>query len=309
MKHIFIINPVAGKSNQTKPIAAKINELFLNNEIEGTYRIETTSGIGDATRIARKYALSNEDIYLYACGGDGTLNEVLNGCFGYDNVHLTSIPIGTGNDFVKSFAYDAIKDFLDLNQMVHAKEKIIDVLEVDGRYAINIINAGFDAAIAKNMKKFKKLPLVNGSSAYNISLIYSFFTSLRNKMQFVIDDELQSDREYTFSVLANGQYYGGSYKAAPFSDMQDGLIDIILIPTLSRFKILKLINIYKRGEHLQTMYKDIIHFKRGRKVEILSKKPLTLCIDGEMSEYTNPTITIHSASLKFMLPSTYTNKS
>lgn len=302
MKHIFIVNPVAGKFNQTKIISSRVNELFLHNTIEGTYRIETTKGVGDATRIARKYAETLEEINLYACGGDGTLNEVLNGCFGYENVHIAIIPIGTGNDFVKSFGSNAENDFLDLAQMLDAKEMVIDALEVNGRYSLNIINAGLDANIAKNVNKFRRVPFISGSSAYNLSLVYCFFTSMKNQFRFLVDGKLQKDFDYTFSVMANGQYYGGSYKAAPLSDMQDGWIDLILIPTISRGKILQLINVYKRGEHLAEAYHDIVHFMRGKRIEILSKKPVTICIDGEITQFVDPIITIHPSSVKILIP-------
>lgn len=302
MKHIFIVNPVAGKFNQTKIIAHRVNEIFLNNVIEGTYRIETTKGVGDATLIARKYAETNEEICLYACGGDGTLNEVLNGCYGYANVHLAIIPIGTGNDFVKSFGLGAESHFLDLDQMLHAKTRVIDVLEVNGRYSLNIINAGLDANIAKNVTKFRRLPFINGAGAYNLSLVYCFFTSMKNQFRFMIDGKLQQDFDYTFSVMANGQFYGGSYQAAPLSDMQDGFIDIVLIPTIARRKILKLIGVYKRGEHLQEEYQDIVHYMRGNRIEILSKKPVTICIDGEIAQFEKPIITIHPSAVKILIP-------
>lgn len=302
MKHIFIINPTAGKSDQTKSITKEVNKLFMDYEIDGTYRIECTKCPGDAKKIAHKYAQSNEEVRIYACGGDGTLNEVLNGCFGYDNVAIAPIPIGTGNDFVKSFGPDGKKAFLNLKEMLTCGEQKIDVLEANGNYGINIINIGLDAQIAANVIRFKKLPFVSGKNAYNISLLYCFFTSMKNSMQFLVDGKTQKEKEFTFSVMANGQYYGGSYQAAPFSDMQDGLIDLVLIPTVSRTKILKLMNIYKNGEHLNGEYDQLVRFKRCRKVEVLTNKAINVCVDGEIIPLVHPVITIHPQSLRLIFP-------
>lgn len=302
MKHIFIINPTAGKSDQTKYIANMVNTIFMEEDIEGTYRIEVTKGVHDATDIARHYAMSNEPVRIYSCGGDGTLNEIVNGIVHYENVELAPVPIGSGNDFVKSFDQNAITAFLDLKALIKASARKIDLLEVNGHFSINVINIGFDSSIAQNMVRFKRLPLVGGAKAYDISVFYSFMTSIKNRFEIIADGIRLPHKNYTFAVMANGQYYGGSYRAAPLSDMQDGLIDLVLIPSVSRLKILQLMNVYKRGDHLQEQYQKIVHYRQCHEVQVEADHEINVCIDGEIKKLKNPKIIVHPNHLKLVVP-------
>lgn len=302
MKHIFIINPTAGKSDQTKYIANMVNKIFMEEDIEGTYRIEVTKGVHDATDIARHYAMSNEPVRIYSCGGDGTLNEIVNGIVHYENVELAPVPIGSGNDFVKSFDQNAITAFLDLKALIKASARKIDLLEVNGHFSINVINIGFDSSIAQNMVRFKHLPLVGGAKAYDISVFYSFMTSIKNRFEIIADGIRLPHKNYTFAVMANGQYYGGSYRAAPLSDMQDGLIDLVLIPSVSRLKILQLMNVYKRGDHLQEQYQKIVHYRQCHEVQVEADHEINVCIDGEIKKLKNPKIIVHPNHLKLVVP-------
>lgn len=307
MKHIFIINPSAGKSDQTKYIANMVNKIFMEEDIEGTYRIEVTKGVYDATKIARHYAMSNELVRIYSCGGDGTLNEIVNGIVHHENVELAPVPIGSGNDFVKSFGQNAIPAFLDLKALIQASARKIDLLEVNGHFSINVINIGFDSSIAQNMVRFKRLPLVSGAKAYDISVFYSFMTSIKNRFEIIADGIRLPHKNYTFAVMANGQYYGGSYRAAPLSDMQDGLIDLVLIPSVSRLKILQLMNVYKRGDHLKEQYQKIVHYRQCHEVQVEAEHEINVCIDGEIKQLKDPKIIVHPNHLKLVVP-TITNE-
>ena len=308
MQHIFIVNPTAGKTDATKHIAKAVNQLFMNHEIEGTYRIEATQSPGHATSIAKKYAQSNQPVTLYACGGDGTLNEVLHGIIGYENVILAHIPCGSGNDFIKAFGEPAKEDFNNIASLIKGKTVRIDVIQVNDHYSINVANVGLDATIAFNVVNYKKLPLINGKRAYQLSLATSFFTSTKHDIEVLVDGKKEKEDCFTFVVAANGKYYGGSYCVAPLSDMQDGLLDIILVPKISRIKILQFMNIYQKGEHLADKYSDMIHFKRAKKIELISSHPLKVCIDGEAVEYTNPVIQVLPSAIKFLVPAKYCNQ-
>lgn len=306
MQHIFIINPTAGKSDATKQISKTVHQLFMNKEIKGTYRIETTSYPLEASEIARRYAEGGEEVTLYACGGDGTLNEVLNGSVGYDNVTLAHLPIGTGNDFIKYFGPTAKKDFLDLKSLMNGHTVEVDVLDVSGQYALNVANIGLDAMIAFNANKFKRIPLITGKGAYQISLAYSFFTSTSHKMKIVVDGIEEQEDTFTFVVCANAKYYGGSYCAAPFADIQDGYMDVILIPKIARSKILRLMKVYEKGEHLNGKYRDLIVYHKAKKVEIFADRTLEVCVEGEDISIKNPVIQIADKKMKLLVPKKYT---
>ena len=254
MQHIFIINPKAGKTDQTENIIKAVQQLYANHEFEGTYIIERTNSREETINIAKKYAESGKEVVLYACGGDGTLNDVLNGSIGHDNVTLTHLPTGTGNDFIKYFGIDAKEGFANLKELMNGKVIDTDVIKIGEHYSLNLTNVGLDAVIAQNVSKFKKIPFIKGKRAYKLSIAYSFFTSTKHYMDIIIDGNKEEENCYTIAVFANSKYYGGSYYASPFSDIQDGLMDVILLPKLSRLGILKILPVYEKGKHLEEKY-------------------------------------------------------
>ena len=101
MTHLFIINPAAGSRDRTKEYSATIHEICDAKGLD--YRIEVSKAPGDCTRLTREAALTGEEYRVYACGGDGTLNEVVAGAAGHENVAVTVFSGGSGNDFVKLF--------------------------------------------------------------------------------------------------------------------------------------------------------------------------------------------------------------
>ena len=107
MKHIFIINPHAGKRDQTSRIYEIADHLREAHGLECACML--TDRPGGATEMARKLAEAGEAVRLYACGGDGTIHEVANGIAGFDNAAMTCVPAGTGNDFLKNFGPDMEK--------------------------------------------------------------------------------------------------------------------------------------------------------------------------------------------------------
>ena len=151
MKDVFIVNPKSGKNIQYELIK-EIKEHFQGKRII----IEKTKGLEHATFIAKKYALSNEPVHLFVCGGDGTLHEVINGCAEKENVTISVIPIGTGNDFVKYFEDLKREDFLNLANYSEPEYIDCDLKKVNGEYSINTVSFGFDVEVAKQVNELKK---------------------------------------------------------------------------------------------------------------------------------------------------------
>ena len=116
--------------------------------------------------------------------------------------------------------------------------------------------------------------------AYNLALAYMFFISGK-KLNIRIEtggETLDFSGEYILTLAANGQYYGGGYRGAPQAVFDDGLLDIVLIDTVSRLKILNFVSRYKRGEHLDLPF---VHVFKGNKMTVVSDKPVVICADGE----------------------------
>ena len=146
MKHIFIINPSAGKNDSRQRIYAMAEALREKHGLD--VRCMLTASVGHAATLARGLAESGEEVRLYACGGDGTVNEVANGIAGYANAAMTCIPIGTGNDFLKNFGADYEK-FLDAENLWNGVTQALDLIDCSGRYCLTIACSGIDARIAE----------------------------------------------------------------------------------------------------------------------------------------------------------------
>jgi len=304
IRHLFILNPEAGIRNPVEEATKRIKEAFILNthRSDETYDIVLTKKKGDATEIARKACLDNPGFTrIYACGGDGTLNEASSGMVGAENVALCPVPVGSGNDFVRYF--DLPKEqFLDVKRLIHQEPIPCDLLKCDDFYALNNISAGLDAITGKRQQKVKKLPLVSGGAAYKLALGYSFLSAMKNPITFEIDDEpiTIGEGNVTLAVLGNGRFYGGGFKATPLADISDGLMDFITVPTISRLEFLKYVGDYKNGRHLETM--PFVTYKKCRKLKMISPQPITLQADGEIHLKENPTIEILRGAIQLIVP-------
>ncbi len=292
MKHIFIINPMAGKGKATELIPV-IEDYFKDKADE--YRIQVTDYPGHATEIAREYS-SIEECRIYSVGGDGTVNEVVNGIAGTQS-SLGVIPAGSGNDFIRSITttYN-INDILV--NTINGEVKNIDLAKANNKYFINISSIGFDADVVVNADKFKKVSGITGSMAYVISIIYTVIQKRISKIKIHIDDS-EMELKLLLAAIANGKFYGGGMLAAPEAKIDDGLFDICLISEASRFQILSLFPKYIRGEHGQLKE---VQFLRGKKIKIESSEDLRLNIDGEIFPSFNIEFEIIEKGIKVIFP-------
>ena len=299
-KHFFVINPEAGKVNISEKISKDINEIFKNSTDQ--YKIYITKGKNDATNFTKKICESEDgNLRFYACGGDGTLNEVINGVIGYDNASVSVIPYGTGNDFVRNF--ESTINFYDIKKQINSDIEEVDLLNVNGLYSVNLCNIGFDAKVAENMVKFKKFPFINGQGAYTLSVFYSLIHKMHNTLDILIDDKELIHGDFLLCVIANGSSYGGGYVGAPLAKINDGLVDLCIIKKMSRLRLVKLINLYKEGKHLDS--KDLegyVIYKKCKKINIKSNKNFTTCVDGEIFIDNNLDISLENKAIKFLIP-------
>ena len=218
-KHYFIINPKAGKSDVSKEVVYEIEKAFKDSEDE--YSIYITKERNDAKYYTKSICNKEKDenLRFYACGGDGTLNEVINGLVGFDNASVSVVPHGTGNDFVNNFEKSI--EFYDIKRQMSFKPNKIDLIKINDTYAVNLCNIGFDAMVAENMNKFKKLPLINGQGAYTLSIFYSSFHKMTSNLEIIIDNREIIKGKFLLCVVANGLTYGGGYKGAPIAEIND----------------------------------------------------------------------------------------
>ncbi len=309
-KHFVIINPAAGSKDRRDVISASARRDIKDGEVE----IAVTKCRGDAADIVcnRLRGLGDDEfLRIYACGGDGTVSEVVTGIYrsGKSNCALAVVPIGSGNDFVKYFDGVPQSRFRSLGEMSKAPYEEVDALllsdEATGTslVSLNMISFGFDAAVADGMNKYRRLPFMGGSGAYNLAIVDSLFRKRRHAFRVVADgEELPSPKEgYLFVIAGNGRYYGGGFKASPIGNIQDGKLDLVRIRTVSVPTFALLINKFRQGRHLEEMKQYASHQCCGT-VKVLADGPIKGNIDGEVVSMTNPTVTVLRGAVKLIIP-------
>lgn len=295
MKHVFVVNPNAGQGINT----AELNEKLKKLNIE--YDIYETKYPRDATRYVRERCKSGEDIRFYACGGDGTLKEVMEGIIGCENASMTCYPVGSGNDFIKCFG--GKEKFSDLSKLVHGKTRKIDVIKVNDEYCINACHFGFDSAVAKTMSQVKRKKIIGGRNAYVTGVIKALVCNMKTKGKIVADGEVMAEGEYLLCAITNGQYVGGMFKCAPRASTDDGLLELCLIKPVSRLTFIKLVKYYADGTYLDDpRFDGLIKYKRCKKAEVFAENGFAVSLDGELMETTSFTAEAVPQAVSFAVP-------
>ena len=295
MKHLFIINPAAGSYNRTDEYSQVIHKICRARKL--SYEIRVSTAPGEAIRIAREAAETGEELRLYACGGDGTLNEVVAGAAGHDNVAVTVFSGGSGNDFVKIF--DDPRAFFDLHRLMDADEATFDLIRCNGDIALNICSVGLDARIGTDVSGYKRLPLLHGFRAYAASAVVNVVKGIAEHYVVEIDGE-QLDGEFTFVCVCNGRFYGGGFNPVPEADPSDGLLDVLVVDKVSRSQVPSLIGKYKNGR-----YRELSHVARYMKtdrVKILCDKPTPINLDGELRTAQTIEMKVAEEKIRFFCP-------
>ena len=293
MKHIFIINPAAGSRDRTKEYTAAIETHCQGLD----YAIHVSQGPGDCTRLAKEAAESGEEVRIYACGGDGTLNEVAAGAAGHTNAAVTVFSGGSGNDFVKLFSQP--EAFRDLEKLLDCEEATFDMIRCNEDLALNICSVGLDARVGTDVANYKRLPLLSGFRAYAVSTVVNVIRGISEHYVVQIDDKCY-DEDFTMICACNGRFYGGGFNPVPEADPTDGLLDILLVTKVSRLLVPKVIGKYKNGEY-KNLPHLIRHFKAD-KVRILCDKETPINLDGELRLGQTVEIRIAEEKLRFFYP-------
>ena len=299
MKHVFIINPAAGKENSYEEIKNALEALSVPVD----YELYLTREPGDATAYIREYCESYKSpVRFYACGGDGTLNETVNGVVGFSHASLGCYPCGSGNDFVKY--YGGKKHFLDVESLVMAEEEYIDLMRVGDRYAINATHFGFDSCVADTMMKVRRKKLIGGKNAYTTGVVVGLFKGMKNLCKVSVDGELLNpDGKILLCTVANGQYVGGSFRCAPRSVDNDGMLEVCLVKPVSIFTFLNLIGEYSKGTHLDDpRFDKYLEYRRGHQIHIEAPEGFLYSFDGELIGENDFTVEVVPSAIRFAVP-------
>lgn len=285
MRTVTIYNPAAGKGNAGKGIDG--------------YR---TKAPGDCRRFVRAECEAEPNTHFVVCGGDGTLNEAVCGIMDAgagQSAALTVNPCGSGNDTVKSLPKLAEGIILPL-----------DLIRINDGYGINMINIGFDCNVVSSAGKFKKKWKIAGKLSYILGVITEFLKPFGEYFMISALCEDGDRFEYQGSTLlcaiCNGEWCGGSFHNSPYSDMSDGLLEMLLVKKTSRFNFLKLIGSYKNGTLIDRAtgrpprgYEDIVIFRRIKELTI--KGTARICTDGEVVETKSATVSVLPQAIRYMV--------
>lgn len=272
----FILNPTAGKG---KPVnnMDKIEE-FLNKK-KIAYKIHKTLYPFHAIELAKTLS-SNGSENIIAVGGDGTVNEVLNGISDLEKCNLGIIPSGTGNDFSKfiNLPNDPIKA---MEVILNSTPQYTDYLILNNeKKVLNVTGMGMDVTVLERCKRMK---LLKGKFQYIISLIITLLKFKWYNFKVSVDGKQEKDKTVMLIAACNGKYFGGGIPVSPKSDISDNYINLIIINKMSKWKIPFCLISFLRGNFLQYKFAENILCKE---ISIKYDNPYqSTNIDGELYKY------------------------
>ena len=298
MKHLFIVNPVAGGRDRTEEVTAAAQAVLGPAGLE--FEVYRTKAPMDAVEKIRAEAKVCDDLRVFACGGDGTLNECVNGAAKLENVSVTSYPGGTGNDFIKAFGDDRER-FFDLAQLVYGEIRKFDLIETCGRYSINICSVGADARIGTDVHKYSSIPVLGaGPMAYVTSLVVNVIKGLNQPVK-VTSRELCYEGMSAIVTACNGQYYGGGFRPSIDARPDDRKMEMFVVKELKLHQFAALIGKYSKGKWREIPEDKLVHFYTDN-ILIETPEPVVVNVDGEALYSDHINFTLVPAGVNFIVP-------
>ncbi|MBQ3100838.1 MAG: hypothetical protein IJC50_07610 [Clostridia bacterium] len=284
MRKIMILNPAAGHGDADK----------LSSP-DGNISVYKTKCIGDAERYVAEECRKDPETHFIVCGGDGTVNEVVNGIMNAnagDTAMFSIVPTGTGNDFIK-------------NGLEKHKCHKVDVISINGKYAVNMINIGFDCDVVEKTQFYKQKH--SGSTAYLMGVGNVLFHKMGQFFRITYtdtDDQSKSiEQECLLCAVANGAYAGGGFNFAPNSAVNDGVLDVLIVDKISRIKFLSLIGNFRAGKFispegvLKKGFDNAMKYIKCTSIKVENTR--TVCIDGEVAEADFADITVLPKAINY----------
>lgn len=278
----LIVNPVAGAGRTAKKWP-RIMRLLENIGLH--FEHDMTEAPGHARELAKSAANKGYELVV-SVGGDGTVNEVVNGLFDEGNnanVTLGIISTGTGGDYIRTVGiprtYEGACQCLMSPRKLAVDVGMIEYMN-DGltvkRLFVNFAGLGFDAEIVRaTTQRFKAL---GSTASYLTGLLTTLLLYKNKKVSLIVDGET-ADRKICTVLMSNGKYGGGGMFAAPDADLSDGLLDVLIIGDLTKPDLLRSLPRVYKGSHLTH---PKVTIKKAREIEIRSAEPVLVQADGEL---------------------------
>lgn len=268
----FILNPVAGKG-KTLSVMKKLEKMLNQNGINFT--VHNTAYPYHATNIVASLTAGDCDNVI-AVGGDGTVNEVLNGISNFDKCKMGIIPCGTGNDFAKFVGIP--KDPICAMKLILNNNAVYtDFLLLNDKRVMNITGMGMDATVLERCKKMK---IIKGKFQYYVALIVTLLNFKWYNFKISVDGGEEKDKTVMMIAVCNGKYFGGGMPISPKSDVCDNKMNVIIVNKMSKWKIPAALLGLMRGKILKYDFvENILCEKVHIKTDTLN---YAINIDGEL---------------------------
>jgi len=299
MKHLFIINPTAG-GNKSRLEETTSNIRAFTDSLQDASEVYLTKAPLDACRKIAEDAGLTDRLHVYACGGDGTLNECANGAANRKNVAITHYPRGTGNDFIRTFGQENVHKFQDLRALGNGDVRPLDLIGCNSRYGINICSVGIDARVAVDVHKYSSIPVIGGATGYVAALAANIIKGVGQKFRISTENGT-FDEDVTLICACNGRYYGGGFNPVPEALPHDGLLEYLIVKAVSRLKVASIVGKYAKGKYRE--FENLITHMQGRYMEIECDREFVVNIDGETIYTKKTSFNVVPQGINFIFPS------
>ncbi|MDR0248273.1 MAG: YegS/Rv2252/BmrU family lipid kinase [Oscillospiraceae bacterium] len=293
-KLVFIVNPKAG-TGRARELLPQIEELC--RKAGGVTLL--TERPGHARELVRALDGDGSVYHVFACGGDGTLNEAAGGAAGRGDVALTHVPCGTGNDFVRMFGADAAR-FAAFECAETYDEMLCDGIDTNIRFALNTCAMGFDARAAMHMTRYRKASFLSKKLPYNLGVLTALLGGIARPLRVTVDGDETFEDDFSLVTVMNGRCYGGGFRPAPEAVPHDGLLDLVMVRKVSVAGLLRLIGHYEKGEH--AAFGDLLIYRRCLSADITTPKPIPATFDGENEVTARLTAKVVPSCVRFLVP-------
>lgn len=289
MEYKIIVNPTAGKGKAVKQLPV-LRELLKNAGIQ--YDLELTRQRGHGTELARR-AVTQGWPAVVAVGGDGTINEVVNGLAGSDTP-LAVIPTGTGNDLARSLKLP--RSLVEaVRTLANPRIKPIDMGEDQGVYFTCIAGIGFPADVMYNVNLRKGI--FSGPPAIVWGIIKTFKELGEIPLTLEVDGKVMT-RNVQGVFILNTVYAGGGLQFSPEANYSDGLLDVLVMRDMSVWEVMSLLPRVYRGTHLSHPKVD---FYRASQADVYCEQPVRKMFDGNIVGMTPIKARVFSQALKVIV--------
>ena len=265
----IIANPVSGRG-RARRVGERVVDLLRERGVDADLMVSDAPG--DCERLARK-VLARGARQVAACGGDGTVHEVVNGLANSDAV-LGIVPCGRGNDLARALGLSRdVKDVV--NTLVHGVERAIDLGRVGDRFFATVASLGFDTTVAQRMRS--RPSRLGGTVSYGLAILRTLF-GYRSPFVRLRGDFGVFEGRVLLAATANAPFYGSGVKIAPDAVVDDGVLDVCIVADVSRWTVLRMFLRAYSGTHVGH---SAVRVVQTRTLQIASDDPLWIFADGE----------------------------